>query len=260
MNKVYFSSVKEARDRYFVEYRPPLHGYTFATLSITFLATGLQHEVVAVMEQEAVTWVKRYPIALMISSFDDAGDLIYLNDLKPESHLICFYDSTKTNIEFHWALLQNEQMPQDALDTDYILEIYKSFNRKTSTELKLEAEKHHRQMRLGTKIIVFWAVGLPALVLVIEFFIPQWLAALVLMYGLCKALVLWLKMTGRWRKTASEIAREAEDLQIRHHQYHCKKNPDGFLRLKQENFENESKAQIKNEVEAITLNEKSKKH
>lgn len=260
MNKVYFSPVKEIRDRYFVEYHPPAPDHTFATLSITFLATCSHHGIVGIMEQEAVTWLKKFPIALMVSSFDDTGDLIYLNDLKPDSHLMCFYDTTKTNIEFHWALLQNEQMPQDALDTNYLLDVYKSFNRKTSNELKLEAERHRKQVRLGTNIIVFWAVGLPALVMVIEFFIPQWLAAMVLVYGLCKALIQWLKMTGRWPKTTAEIAQEAENLQMRHHHYHCKKNPDGFLSLKLENFKNESKAKIQNEAEAIILNEKSKKH
>lgn len=255
MEKIYFSAVKENRNQYYVEYYPPAPAYLFATLSITFLAAYSHHEIIEIMEQEATIWLKKYPISLMVSSFDDAGDLIYLNDLKPESHLICFYNSTKTVVEFHWALLRNEQIPQDALDTDYLLEVYESFNKKTSDELKLEAEKHHKQMRLGMKIVVFWAVGLPTLVMVIEFFIPQWLAALVLTYGLCKALTRWFKMTGRWPKTAAEIAREAEDLQIRHHHYHCKMNPDGFTRLKLENFENESKARIQNEAKNITSNE-----
>lgn len=37
MDKIYFSTVKEKRDKYFVEYYPPSQGAPFASLSITFL-------------------------------------------------------------------------------------------------------------------------------------------------------------------------------------------------------------------------------
>lgn len=200
------------------------------------------------MENEAVIWLKRYPIAIMISAFDDAGDLISLQDVKAESHLICFYNPTKTDINFHWALLKNEEMPKDALDINYLLKVYESLNRKTSAELKSETATSMKQLRLGTNIIIFWAVILPAIVLV---FSPQWLAALVLVYGLCKALIQWLKMTGKWKKSAKEIAKDAEDLRMKHHHYHCERNPEGFLRLKHENFQKESKEQVKKDAESI---------
>lgn len=251
MNKIYFSTVEEKRDKYFVEYYPPSHGTPFASLSITFLEALTHQETVEVMENEAVIWLKRYPIAIMISAFDDAGDLIYLQDVKAESHLICFYNPTKTNIQFHWTLLKNEEMPKDALDIKYLLKVYESLNRKTSAELKLEAAVSMKQLRLGTNIIIFWTVILPAIVLVLEFFSPQWLAALVLVYGLFKALIQWLKMTGRWKKSAKEIAKDAQDLRMRHHHYHCEQNPEGFLRLKHENFQKESKEQIKKEAGLI---------
>jgi hypothetical protein len=251
LNKIYFSSIKDKRDNYFVEYYPPHHKTSFATLSITFLDSLTHQEIVDIMEEEAAIWLKRYPIAIMISAFNDAEDLIYLKDVKPENHLICFYNPTKTNIELHWELLKDEELPKDALDIDYLLQVYKSLNRKTSAELKSEAVTRMKKLRLGTNIIIFWAVILPAIVLVLEFFSPQWLAILVLVYGLSKALIQWLKMTGRWKKSAKEIAKDAEDLRIRHHHYHCERNPQGFLRLKHENFQKESKERTKKEAESI---------
>jgi hypothetical protein len=248
LNKIYFSSIKEKRDKYFVEYYPPQHETSFATLSITFLDPFTQQEMVDIMEKEAVIWLKRYPIAIMISAFNDTGDLIYLEDIKPENHLICFHSPDKTNIELHWALLKDEEMPKDALDINYLLQVYKSLDRKTSAELKFEAATSMKKLRLGNNIIIFWAVILPAIVLVLEFFSPQWLAILVLVYGLSKALIQWLKMTGKWKKSATEIAKDAEDLRIRHHHYHCEQNPQGFLRLKHENFQKESKERIKKKL------------
>ncbi len=251
MNKIYFSSIKEKRDKYFVEYYPPHHKTSFATLSITFLDSLTHQEIVDIMEKEAAIWLKRYPIAIMISAFNDVEDLIYLEDVKPENHLICFYNPNKTNIELHWELLKDEEMPKDALDINYLLEVYKSLDRKTSAELKSEAATRIKKLRLGTNIIIFWAVILPAVVLVLEFFSPQWVAILVLVYGLSKALIQWLKMTGRWKKSAKEIANDAEDLRIRHHHYHCERNPQGFLRLKHENFQKENKERTQKEAESI---------
>jgi len=251
LDKIYFSTVKEKRDEYFVEYYPPSHDSTFASLNITFLKFFTHSDVVVVMESEAAIWLERYPIAIMISAFDDAGDLIYLEDVKPESHLICFYNPTKTIIELHWALLKDEMMPKDAKDVNYLLKVYKSLDRKTSTELKAEASVRLKQLRLGTNLIIFWAVILPAIVLILEFFSPQWVAILVLAYGLLKAVIQWLKMTGRWKKSVKEIAKDADDLRMRHHHYHCERNPDGFLRLKVENFDRESREQVKKEAELI---------
>jgi len=76
-------------------------------------------------------------------------------------------------------------------------------------------------------------------------------AILVLAYGLLKAVIQWLKMTGRWKKSVKEIAKDADDLRMRHHHYHCERNPDGFLRLKVENFDRESREQVKKEAELI---------
>jgi hypothetical protein len=36
-----------------------------------------------------------------------------------------------------------------------------------------------------------------------------------------------------------------------HYFYHCERNPDGFARLKVENFEREAKERILKEVEAL---------
>jgi hypothetical protein len=58
-------------------------------------------------------------------------------------------------------------------------------------------------------------------------------------------------MTGRWKKSAKEIANDAEDLRIRHHHYHCERNPQGFLRLKHENFQKENKERTQKEAESI---------
>ncbi|HXV49315.1 MAG TPA: hypothetical protein VEB61_10970, partial [Candidatus Binatia bacterium] len=60
-----------------------------------------------------------------------------------------------------------------------------------------------------------------------------------------------LKLLGMWPKTDRDLATEEEELRIRHHHYHCERNPEGFRRLKLENFERESREAIRREAAAL---------
>ena len=52
-DKLYFSPIKECRDDYFIEYRPPIHGYRFATLHLTYTNDFELNLVAKAMETEA---------------------------------------------------------------------------------------------------------------------------------------------------------------------------------------------------------------
>lgn len=254
--KIYFSTIKEGRDDYFLEYRPPLHAYPFANLQLTYIESVGLEKVAQAMEAEAKVWLERFPIPLMVSAFDDAGSLIYLNGVRPENHLICFYNSNMDTPEFHWRLLKNEDIPADALNRNLLLQVYEGVERKTSSELRFEAEKQAKQKRIGWYVIFAWAAVVPAIVLVLEFFSPQWLAVLALIYGLSKALIKALQMIGKWKKSAATIVKEEEERRAKHHHYHCERNPEGFMRLKLENFRWEQKDEIKRMAESIRASDK----
>ena len=255
--KIHFSTIKEGRDEYFLEYRPPLHGFPFANLQLTYTEGFDLEQVAKAMEIEAKAWLERFPVPLMVSAFDDIGHLIHLDGIRPESHIICFYSSGTSVPECHWRLLKKEEIPADAINKDFLLRVYEGVERKTSSELRFEAEKNAKQRRIGWYIIFTWAVVVPAVVLVLEFLSPQWVAVLVLVYGLSKAVIKALKMLGKWRKSAAEIAMEEEERRMKHHHYHCEQNPEGFMRLKLENFRREQKEEIKREAESIRASSKS---
>jgi hypothetical protein len=255
--KIHFSTIKEGRDGYFLEYRPPLHGFPFATLQLTYTETFSLEQVAKSMEIEAKTWLERFPVPLMVSAFDDAGDLIHLGGVRLESHLICFYSPGTSVPAYHWHLLKDEEIPADALNKDFLLHVYDGVERKTSTELRFEAEKSAKQRRIGWYIVFIWAVVTPAVVLILEFFSPQWIVVLVLIYGLLKAMIKALKMLGKWEKSTAEIAKEEEERRMKHHHYHCKRNPEGFMRLKLENFHREQQDKIKREAASIRVGSKS---
>lgn len=255
-DKIYFASIKEGRGRYFVEYSPPLHGCTFAMLQLTFTDETPLDVVASAMEVEGAAWLSRYPLPLMVSSFGPSGDLVYLEGVRPENHYMLYLAPGDGQVRAYWRLLVNEEMPQEALSRDRLLSVYSGVPYRTSEEVKAGAEKHAREMKLGWYIVFLWVVVGPGAFLVVEHFGPQWLTMLVFLYGLYKATKKAFKMTGRWKKSSKELAKEEGERLMRHHHYHCQQNPEGFLKLKLENFKKDQCEEIRKEAEA--LNQKTR--
>jgi hypothetical protein len=99
-------------------------------------------------------------------------------------------------------------------------------------------------------------VVVPLAWLLIEFNAPKWLSWAVLFYGLSQLYIKALKLLGYWPQSAADAAKAAEETAMRHHHYHCKRNPEGFMRLKAENFDREAREKTRQEAELL----KSKSH
>jgi hypothetical protein len=251
VERLYFSTIKESREDFFVEYRPPVDGYRFATLQLTYIENVDRGEVASAMESEARAWHKRFPIPLMVSAFDSEGELINLDGVRAENHLIVLLNQGEQSLQYHWRLLNSEEIPSDALNRDLLLAVYADVGRKTSSELRTEARDYARKIRIGWYMVFLWTAVLPLAFLVLEFLGPDWLAAAVFIYALFKAVENALKMLGKWKKSPAEISREEEERRMRHHHYHCERNPEAFARLKFENLQREEGESIRQESESL---------
>lgn len=138
--KLYFTTIKEGREDYFVEYRPPIHGFPFATLQLTYTTDVGYKQVASAMECEAGIWIDRFPVPLMVSAYDSVGDLIHLDGVREENQLLVFHAPGTKIVKCHWRLLKREEIPPDALNPHLLLEVYAKVSRKTSSELRAEAE------------------------------------------------------------------------------------------------------------------------
>lgn len=252
-DKLFFSALKESREGYFVEYQPPVHGITFATLQLTFPERLSPALVAHAMENEALLWHERFPIPLMVSAFDEYGDLFQLENVRPANHFFILRRGTSPTVEQHWRLLRDDEIPTDALDRDLLLKVYAEVGRRTSSQVRAEVVAHGKKMRAAWYVVFAW-IGLgPIALLVLEYFGPGWLAAALFVYGLSRALVAALKLLGKWKKSPTEIAKEAEERRMEHHHYHCEQNPEGFWRLKVENLRRQQREQIAREAESLKL-------
>ncbi len=250
--KYYFDEVKKDRGWYFVEYCPPMPSFRFATLNLVITDKDrIIDDVAKAMENEARDWILKYPISIMVSSFDYKGDLIGLNNIHNCSHLISYIDPVSSEVLNKWELLKDEDIPDTAGDKNELLNIYKNFNYRTSDDLKKSSDKYLKERRVGWYIVFFWAVVLPAIVAVLEFYSPKWVAVIVLIFGLYKAAKKALELLGKVERSQKDIAKEDEQTKVQHHHYHCKQNPEGFLKLKLKNFECDAIERIKKENSEI---------
>lgn len=249
--KLFFNAVKEDRDWYFVEYNPPVPSYPFASLNLVVSGPSSTEQVAAAMEVELKQWLARYPVPLMVAAFDENGGLCHLSGVRSSDFLFGYLDKITHEVKSYWHQVNDNEIPHDALDFGYLRRVYSNVGYKTSTDLRREDEKRSRLVRIAWWIVFVWAVVVPALIAVLEWAGPLWLAALALIYSLWKALIKALKILGWWDKSPREVEKDEEELRMRHHHYHCERNPESFIRLKLENFERSDRELIRTEATVL---------
>ncbi len=250
--KILFEKKAEHRGWYFVEYSPPIELHRFASVDLTILDSAGKAKIAEAMESELRVWLARYHIPIMVSACDSKEDLIHLEPVRGRSHLMGFAPKGQQEPNLYWRLLTDEELPGDALDRNSLKKIYHDIRYRiwTNEDVERVRKENVRMVRTAWLILSVWLVVIPITVIVLGE-TSVWVARMVLAYSLWKVLVQVLKLMGKWKKSPREKEEEREELERDHHHYHCKNNPQGFLRLKIENFEKETRERVYKEAEAL---------
>jgi hypothetical protein len=250
--------VKEIRDWYFVEYSPPVSDYKFANLQLVMTSEKIPDtDIVNAMEKELKYWLHRFPVPLMVSTFDNTGSLYSLKAVKGCNHLIGFYDHNQ-KICLYWQLLKDDQIPNVALNKEYIDNIYAGLDYETYAELDAKRRKKINAIKRGSFLLFLWLVVVPALIAILEYY-SNILSIIALIYSLCMAIKTGLELRGKLPKSKRQKAKEEEERLKDHFYYHCQKNPEGFRKLVLENLEQMSKDQIAKEATALKKRKQKRK-
>lgn len=242
-----FESIKEDRGWYFVEYSPPIPNYPFSMLSLTVVKQRDIEAVAVAMESETRSWLRRFPFPVMTSAFGLDESLIPLSPIRPIDHLMAWIDPKTSKPVLRWELVANEELPDIAHDRAFIRKVFATIPYKTGAEIRDAAMKSIASRKMGQRLIFIWAVVVPLGVAVLEWW-SDLLGLVVLGYAFCKAGFQALRLGGHLPKSARQLAKDKEELEMRHHHYHCKRNPEAFARLKVENFQREAIERTKEEA------------
>jgi len=246
-----FDSLKEPRGWYFVEYAPPIAGNPFALVSLTILndsAVSAHSRISGAMEHELKHWLERYPVPVMVSAFDAAGDLI---SLEPSAHLMG-RTVESGSIQEAWGSLSGKPLP--ALGPVELKKIYHDVPFRTSEQIRFKAEQELHRTKSGIRqalaLLILWLVIIPVTIELLGVANPI-IGTLVLLYSLWKAFVQLMKLLGKWpvsRRAQEESERKPR---MEHCFWHCERNPAGFQRLKMENVDREQRERTVREAEEL---------
>lgn len=247
-NRIY-DPIRESRGWYFVKYSPPIIDTKFATLQLIIMEDASQEEIASVMEKELKVFLNRYPVPIMVSSFDSKDYLYNLGNTRTSNHLMGYLNDDG-QIQLYWQLLKENELPDIALNQEYIDRLYSGLTYKTYGELDAERKFKRKQINSGWIIFFIWLVVIPALIAIFEYY-NNLLSIIALIYSLFQAIKKGLELTGKWPKSKKAKEKEQEDRVKDHYYFHCKMNPEGFRRLMVENIEKMSASDIAKEASLL---------
>jgi hypothetical protein len=168
---------------------------------------------------------------------------------KRENLHASFLPKGQEAVHLSWRLLTNEELPEDALNRDQLKKVYSDVPFRTGEDIDLQCKKHVRMVKTVKWLFLLW--GVVSLIILILGETNAWISRIVFVYGFYKFFVGFLRQTGKLKKSSRQLEQEKDELEMQHHDYHCKKNPQAFLRLKIENFERESREPTRKEAESL---------
>jgi hypothetical protein len=245
---VRWKQVKAGRGPYFVEYIPAPPGNYLATLVLTYVGDAPDPEIAkANIQEEFELWIRKFPVPLMASAIDNSGNGINFSEQEYGSYMTGYADGDR--IVSKWGLHKDCDIPEHLRMFAHRANAYKNLEAVTMKEGQADQSEQRKIMRTGWCLVFVWAVVIPVVIAILGFLNIFYVGALALLYSLYKATGEALKMFGMVGHSKKE--KETADLEMRHHHYHCKRNPEGFIRLRNENYRNDEKAEIQRDSQEL---------
>lgn len=246
-----WEEVKEVRDKYFVIYEPiNYQNSNIAHLQLIFTGSITTEEVAVLMENELELWISRFPLPIMVASFDEKGDLISLKKSRPNDILLGYIDPKTKSIISSWDKESKETQSFDISD-ETLRQVYKGLLYETRIEKKQKSINRINERRKIKKFVDISMLTWLSVSLLIAYFgwKNYWVGAAAFVYSLYKTIRRGLYLKGY--KTKKEIEKIDVERKKSHYYYHCELNPTGFEKLKAENYEKLERKHIKQEKESI---------
>lgn len=251
---LYFEKITEHRGIFFVEYRPPASDHQFATLNLIFPGNVDLSKLAVHLRAELGYWLRRYPVPLMIWAWDQNEGMLCAGP-DGESCLLGWLTPHTTEIVDSWKIKDFTAFLKSQPAHDDWQLVYKDVPFRTDKQVKKSAahlvNKIRKRNRYLKTILFIWLAVIPAGWALLQYAGLDWLALIVLVYAFVQASRAGYRIWKNSQPSAREKAATEKQTTMNHYYYHCELNPDGFARLKAENFANEATRNIENESAAI---------
>ncbi|SDG24566.1 hypothetical protein SAMN05216571_10748 [Onishia taeanensis] len=243
-----YEDLEEKRDGYYVKYSPVFTGHEFAILKLNVYDSKVADDIKNIAESELAYWALKYhtPIMLMVSNMTDEN--WNTKDKIGHNYLLGYVKSGK--VVTYWDKYPESEEPEFDLSKDYLSEVYAGLKYKTYEDVVAEQKIEAKGRKVFLIVLTLWACMIPALIAFFGWSNPV-VSLLALAYSWYVAFQKGLKLWGRKKKSERELAEDKERLEKEHHHYHCKLNPEAFLRLRTENFKRQRLEKQRAKIESM---------
>ncbi len=243
-----YEDIEEKRQGYFVIYSPVFTGQDFAMLKIHIYEQELVSEIKRIAEHELSIWATRYatPVMVIVKNFTQTD--WRTKDIVGHNFLLGY--AAGNDVIAHWDEYPKSQEPQFDLSKETLAIIYSDLSSRTFEQVIEKQKEEAKGRKLLLFVMTFWFCVIPAFIAYLGWSSP-FFSLLALLYSWYLATKKGLELWGKKSKSQKELDEEKEKLQKEHHHYHCKLNPDAFLKLKCENFKKERLERERSKVEEM---------
>lgn len=243
---VRFDSIEVDREGYFVKYTPVFTGDNLSVLVVTLYEDFNVNEVIKIMEDEFRLWVEKYPTPIMVMMSNNSKSSIDLMGSTGNDYIVG-YPSNMVAPIIKWAEVNDDEYSNFSFSKTDLFIIYEGLNYKTSDDVHKKYSADRRGRRKLIVIMVIWFSVIPSLIAYYGWANP-YVSLIALVYSLYIAVKKGAEITGFKKLSVKDEKKASEEFEKSHHHHHCKKNPDAFLRLKVENFRNDSEEKLADKI------------
>lgn len=252
---IYFNSIKEKREGYFVSYRP---GREVASLSLTFVEKiPSQKDIKRLMIYELKIWITKYPIHTLVHAYNDKESSIYIGDLF-ETSLSGWIDNESGKFRYTWKMYKGPLNSNRRTNAE-LVQLFSGIPYRTQSQINEKMDIAIKERILGRNVFRYiyflWLGVIPLIWGISQFFGPQFLTTIATIYCVWKFIISFIKtfFPDVWKEEPTD----SEKIRLKdHYYYHCQLNPEGFDRLKSENFEKEQKQKIQKKYDQLAVAKK----
>lgn len=245
-----FEKIEKDKNGYLIEYNPVFTGDSFAILNITFYEYFKPEKAIEIIENEFKIWTTKYPTPLMVFSENESQNPIDYQKITNNNYLIG-YPLKNNKFKMVWGEIDENEFAQFDLSKESLFALYSGLNYKTLADVKKEQKDKANGLKIFRFSMVLWFCVIPGLIAIFGWANPI-VSVIALLYSLYMASQKMLKILGKKNKSEKEKEKEKKDMLKRHHHYHCMLNPQGFERLKLENFEKQHKENLQQKIESLS--------
>lgn len=236
-----YNDISEQRESYQVTYFPiNLQNYNFATLHLIFEKLIDSEEIAKLIEIEFNIWINKFSAPIMVTAFSKEDDqVISLIPNKKSNNLLGYVENN--NIILSWdksaITFPNEYYNSDA--TDNIYKDLKYTTRESKEDVAKKYIKGKKMIKNFFDLASFIWLLVSISILLLGFvlgFVNIIIGIIALLYSLYMTIRKYFKFKGYY--TSKEKAENEKQERMKHYYHHCELNPEGFLKLKIENFRN----------------------